>query len=113
MREQARDKGRLQDMIEAANNIEEFVTGVTFDQFVSNKMLFFAVMKNVEIIGEAAYMLTKEFQESHPQVRWAVIVKMRHVIVHGYAKVSRDILWDTAVNDVPQLKKQIEEFLFE
>ncbi|MBR5856406.1 MAG: DUF86 domain-containing protein [Bacteroidales bacterium] len=73
MREQARDKGRLQDMIEAANNIAEFVAGVTFEQFVGNKMLFFAVMKNVEIIGEAAYMLTKEFQESHPQVRWVVI----------------------------------------
>lgn len=113
MRELARDKGRLQDMIEAANNVAEFVAGVSFDQFVNNKMLFFAVMKNVEIIGEAAYMLTKEFQESHPQVRWAVIVKMRHVIVHGYAKVSPEILWDTAVNDVPILKAQIQEFLSE
>lgn len=47
MREQARDRGRLQDMIEAANNVAEFVAGVSFQQFVSNKMLFFAVMKNV------------------------------------------------------------------
>jgi uncharacterized protein with HEPN domain len=113
MREQARDKGRLQDMIEAANNVEEFVAGVAFEQFVSNKMLFFAVMKNIEIIGEAAYMLTKEFQDSHSQVRWPVIIKMRHVIVHGYAKVSPEILWDTAINDVPKLKVQIQEFLSE
>lgn len=113
MREQVRDEGRLLDMIEAANNVEEFVAGVEFEQFVSNKMLFFAVMKNIEIIGEAAYMLTKEFQDSHSQVRWPVIIKMRHVIVHGYAKVSPEILWDTAINDVPKLKVQIQEFLSE
>lgn len=113
MREQARDKGILQDMIEAANNVQEFVAGVDFEQFSSNKMLYFAVMKNIEILGEAAYMLTKEFQEAHPQVRWQVIVKMRHVIVHGYAKVSPEILWDTAINDIPKLKSQIEVFLTE
>ena len=111
MREANRDRGRLLDIIEAANNVQEFIEGIAYEQFLSNKILYFAVMKNVEIIGEAAYMLTKEFKESHPEVRWQVIVKMRHVIVHGYATVSPEILWDTSVNDIPMLKKQINGLL--
>ena len=94
-------------MIEAANNVEEFVAGVAFEQFVSNKMLFFAVMKNIEIIGEAAYMLTKEFRAAHPEVEWDEIEGMRHVLVHGYYQIRPSQLWDTIENDIPELQLKI------
>ena len=84
MREELKDKTRLLHMLEAINNIFEFVDGVNFDEYKSNKILRFAVIKNLEIVGEAAYLLTKEFKESHPEVEWIPVIGMRHVLVHGY-----------------------------
>ena len=78
MREPERDLGRLQDV------------------------------KNVEIIGEAADMLSLEFKEKHAHIPWNDIIRMRHVLVHGYATILPELLWYTALVDVPILKEQIE-----
>lgn len=56
------DKGRIEHMMSAIDNIEEFTKGITLDEFVNSKILFYAVVKNIEIVGEAAYMLTTEFK---------------------------------------------------
>ena len=64
MREPDRDKGRIEDMIEASNNVISFVDGLSFIDFSKDKLRYYAVLKNVEIIGEAAYMLTKDFRDS-------------------------------------------------
>lgn len=68
-------------------------------------------MKNIEIVGEAAYMLSKEFIIMHTELPWRQIIGMRHVLVHGYATVSKKELWQTAINDIPPLKKQILKYL--
>lgn len=107
MREADRDPGRLLDILKAAGYIKEFVDGCTYESFAADKMRFFAVLKNTEIIGEAAYMLTPSFKEHHPEVPWSQIIKMRHVLVHGYATVLPEILWQTATVDVPQLIEAI------
>lgn len=108
MREPERDNGRIQDMLEHAQNIMDFVQGVAFEDFVKDKILYFALVKNLEIIGEAAYMLTPAFKQAHPEIAWEPCVKMRHILVHGYASVEPEIVWDTAVNDIPRLKGQLE-----
>ena len=109
MREPNRDKGRLQDIIQAADNVISFTEGFSMEELLSDKLRYFAVVKNVEIIGEASYMLSSEFKESHSEIPWKDIIKMRHVLVHGYAAVLPELLWQTALEDVPRLKKQIEE----
>ena len=113
MRERARDKGRLEDIIEYSNNITRFIQGVTFEEFSSNTLLYFGVMKNVEVVGEAAFMLTMAFKSEHPQTPWKMIESMRHILVHDYANVIPRILWGTATNDIPELKKQVETYLAE
>lgn len=85
--------------------------GITYEDFAKDKIRYFAVMKNIEVVGEAAYMLTKEFIASHPELPWQQIIGMRHVLVHGYATVSPKRLWQTAVDDIPALKKQVELYL--
>ena len=107
MREVERDPGRIQDMIEAADYIISFVEGLTYEQFLADKIRYFAVMKNVEIIGEAANMLTEGFRNSHSEIPWKQVIKMRHVLVHGYSNILPEILWETATQDVPQLKELI------
>ena len=58
--------------------------------------IYYSVMKNVEVIGEAANMLTRHFRETHTELPWRLIVSMRNVLVHGYAQVSDADLWQTA-----------------
>ena len=107
MRELIKDRGRLEHMLVAIANVEEFTKDITLNDFVNSKVLFFAVVKNIEIVGEATYMLTKEFKESHQSIPWLVIEKMRHVLVHGYYTVSPEKVWDTVQEDLPVLKEQI------
>lgn len=82
MREPIRDKGRLEHIIHYSENVEEMTQGITFDDFNNDKILYFAVMKNIEIVGEAAYMLSKEFIIMHPELPWQQIIGMRHLCLH-------------------------------
>lgn len=111
MRERERDNGRLRDIIQAIDNIMSFTDGLSLEELSSDKLRYYAVVKNVEIIGEAANMLTTEFREMHSNIPWKDIVRMRNVLVHGYAAILPELLWETALVDVPVLKVQIEELL--
>ena len=111
MREVIRDRGRLEHMLAAIENVEEFTKGILEEDFVNSKLLFFAVVKNIEIVGEATYVLTKEFKQTHSSIPWQVIEKMRHVLVHGYYTISPEKVWETVQEDLPVLKKQIMSLL--
>ena len=111
MREPERDPGRLTDIIQAANHIIAFTEGLSKDELSKDQLRYFAVMKNLEIIGEAAYMLSETLKERHSSIPWKDIIKMRHILVHGYATVLPELLWQTALDDVPRLKTQIEGIL--
>ena len=97
----------------AIGKIDLFLSGQTFESFAENEMMYFAVVKNMEIIGEAAYMLTKEYRETHYQVEWQDIIGMRHVLVHGYYQISKAEVWDTATKNLPSLKSKVETLLSE
>ena len=111
MREPERDKGRLLDIIQAAKYIISFTEGHSLEEFSADKLRYFAVVKNIEIIGEASYMLSSDFKEKHTDIPWNDIIRMRHVLVHGYATVLPELLWQTALEDVPKLKVQIETLI--
>lgn len=111
MREPERDLGRLQDILQAADNIISFTEGLTHEELASDKLRYFAVVKNVEIIGEAAYMLSLDFKEKYGYIPWKDIIRMRHVLVHGYATILPELLWHTALTEVPQLKSQIAQII--
>ena len=98
-------------MLTAIENVEEFTAGVSFKEFSDSKILFFAIVKNIEIVGEATYMLSKEFKQSHTAIPWQIIEKMRHVLVHGYYTISSETVWETVENDLPELKKQLQNLL--
>ena len=94
MREKPKDDTRLRHMLEAINNVIEFTTDVTFEEYSRNKILRFAVIKNLEIVGEAAYLITKEFREEHQEIAWNEVIGMRHVLVHGYYQIRDEIVWE-------------------
>ena len=113
MRERIKDHDRLLHIMEAIANVFEFMEGKTVDDLTNDKLLFYGVVKNVEIIGEAAYMLTNEFKGQHPATPWIDIVGMRHVLVHGYYTASPLFIWDTYKNDLDVLRHQIESYISE
>lgn len=75
--------------------------------------LAFAVVKLVEIIGEAVYMLTPHFRKQHPLTDWEIIEGTRHILVHGYYKIKIDRVFDILENDLPSLRAQIEIYIQE
>ena len=71
------------------------------------------IVKQVEIIGEATYMLTKEFRQTHPDVEWDAIEGMRHVLVHGYYAITPNKVWNVVNKDLPVLRPKIVQLIAE
>ena len=111
MREKPRDRERLNHMIEAIDNILEFVDGKSFEVYKQDKILRFAVIKNLEIVGEAAYLLTKDFKANHDFIEWADMIGMRHILVHGYYQIRDEIIWATIETELQPLKEKISKLL--
>lgn len=111
MREKVRDKGRLEHILQACNDLLEYKDKYDYETAIKSPILFYGFVKLVEIIGEASYMLTKEFREFHSQLPWKEMVAMRHVLVHGYYTIEPKDLWTTIQKDIPVLKPQIENLL--
>ena len=111
MREHNRDRGRLEDILKHAQNVEMIVDGITFDDFVGDIRIYYSVMKNMEVIGEAANMLTRHFRETYKELPWRQIVSMRNVLVHGYSQVADADLWQTSTNDIKPLLEQVKRYL--
>jgi uncharacterized protein with HEPN domain len=76
-----------------------------------NDLLAFAIVRAVEIIGEAATHVSIETREALPQIPWKMIIGMRNRVIHDYIHVNRDIIWDVIVSDLPPLKTQLEAIL--
>ena len=81
-----------------------------FEEIENDPIIFYGYVKQIEIVGEAVYMLTKEFRASHSDVEWDAIEGMRHVLVHGYYKIKPKQLWNTIERDIPMLRPQIEQY---
>lgn len=89
------------------------IEGYSLEALITDKRTYYAVMKNIEVVGEAAYMLTKAFKKLHPETPWKIVQGMRHVLVHDYANIVSETLYDTAVNDMLPLRQQVEHYLNE
>ena len=113
MRESLRDPLRLKHMVDAINNVNSYMKDQSEKDLENNSMLFYAVVKNIEIIGEAAYKLTNEFKETHPDTPWRQIISMRHILVHGYYQVCADEIFNVYIQDLPTLHQQLTSYIDE
>ena len=113
MRERIRDKERLIHILTAIDNLIDGSKRYTVEQAEKDSIIFYGFVKQVEIIGEATYKLTKEFRDAHPETEWEVIEGMRHVLVHGYYMITPHKVWRVIRNDLPLLRPQIERYIKE
>lgn len=100
-------------MLEMAKNIQVEKSCHSYEEIFRDKILFYGLSKMTEIIGEAAYKLTHEFVSTHPELPWEEIIGMRHILVHGYFRISPEDLWNTIQNDIPGMIPILEKYLKE
>lgn len=107
------DSIRILHMIEAAETAQRFIAGRRRDDFDSDQMLLFALVRAIEIIGEAASKVSAETRAATPAIPWVAIVAMRNRLIHTYFDIDRNILWKTITGEIPSLLSQLRALLSE
>ena len=113
MRETVRDKERLEHILQALQRTKTSLDRWGKNMFMQDKTFFFGLVKNIEIIGEATYKLTKDFKDTHTELPWAYMEKMRHILVHGYYLIEEKFIWETIESDLPAISPIIEKYIRE
>ena len=101
----------LQDIAESITIIEKHVHGVSREEFFNNVTAQDAVIRRLEVIGEAAKNVPDEFREKHPDITWKEIAGLRDVLIHGYFGVKMNRIWDVIQDDLPDLKRKVGALL--
>lgn len=102
-----RDEGYLLDMLNAARRIVSFVKDISEEQFLTDELVQSAVIRQLEVIGEAAGRVSTKFTLDHPEIPWREIVSMRNRLIHEYARVRLDVVWQAVQEDIPVLIDRI------
>ncbi len=103
-------KLRISDIKTAIADIENFMSSIkTLSDFKNNKLTFYAVLKALEIIGEACHHTPDEVKNKYPAIPWVVIKDFRNHLAHEYFGIDEGIVWDTVQNDLPDLKNKISK----
>jgi uncharacterized protein with HEPN domain len=97
----------LEDILVACQKIQRYSTGMNFTDFTRDERTYDAVIRNPEIIGEAARNVEPEFQEQYPEIEGRSIMALRNILAHGYFSIKDEIVGDIIQNKVPQLKELI------
>jgi uncharacterized protein with HEPN domain len=103
----------LEDIIEAASAAREFVAGMDKDALAKDRRTRDAVVRNLEIIGEAVKKLPAQTKRGHAEVEWKKIAGLRDILVHDYFGIDMDIVWDVVQNKLPVLTEQVQRILDE
>jgi len=99
------------DIIEACGKVRRFVAGMTFETFVADERTQDAVMRNIEIIGEAAKNIPDDVVAGAPEIEWRNVRGMRDILAHGYFGASLEIVWATATTRMDELEAAVRKLL--
>jgi uncharacterized protein with HEPN domain len=103
----------LRDMLNSMKRIEEYIGDSVYAEFENNFMLVDAVVRNFEIIGEAARKVTKEIQQKYPEMPWQKMYGLRNLVIHEYFGIDHEMIWEIAKNHLPQNKHDLERIILE
>ena len=99
----------LQDMRHACEKIVRYTQGFTREKFQQDEKTFDAVMRDLEIIGEAAKHIPESVRQQYSQISWRKIAGLRDIVIHEYFGIDLEIVWDIVVREVPILLKQLDQ----
>ncbi|MBW7852258.1 MAG: DUF86 domain-containing protein [Rhodospirillales bacterium] len=104
---------RIEDILEALHRIRHYTENMSQEAFVADDRTIDAVVRNLEIVGEAARQLPSHVTQRHPEIPWSRMADMRNVLVHEYHAVDAEIVWRTVENDLPPLAGPLQAMLRE
>jgi len=107
------DVVRLRHMLDAANEALEFTAGKNREDLDTDRMLSRAIVRDIEIVGEAATYVSSATRDMLPRIPWPHVVGMRNRLIHGYFDVDLDRVWDTVVDDLPSLMQELRTALLD
>lgn len=99
----------LTDILESIGKIEDYTDSLNFEDFSKNDLVIDAVVRNLEIIGEATGQLPEEFKTQHNEIDWRKVKDFRNVVTHKYWQVDKEIVWDIIQNKLDDLKEKIQK----
>lgn len=103
----------LLHILNSIKNIEKDTQKFSKEKFFLNRTVQDAVIRNIEILGEAAKNIPKDFREKYKEVPWSEMARMRDMLIHGYFKVDLEAVWEVIEKDLPKLKEQVSKLLKE
>jgi uncharacterized protein with HEPN domain len=103
----------VEDILDAMEKAEALIENVTYDQFAADFRINFAVVRALEIVGEATKRLPSALREAYPDIPWREMAGMRDRIIHGYDTVDLRIVWDTTRYRIPTVKPQVQQILLD
>ena len=101
----------IEDIIDSINKIQKFIRGVTYQRFVKDEKTIYAVIRAVEVIGEAAKNIPHSLRKKYPDIPWKDMAGMRDKLIHEYFGVKLDIVWNTVKNELPSLRDKFMKVL--
>lgn len=101
----------LQDILDAIEKVEGFTQGMDYEQFAADDKTVFAVIRALEIIGEASKKIPKSVKDKYPSVPWREIAGIRDKLIHGYFGVNIAVIWKTVEQDIPDLRPSIVKII--
>jgi uncharacterized protein with HEPN domain len=103
----------LRDILDSIDKIGNFIEGLDFDEFAEDNKTLYAVIRALEIIGEATKNLPEPLKKNHPEVPWRKMTGTRDKVIHGYFGIDLEVVWSTIKEDIPSVKPLIEKILCE
>jgi len=107
------DREFLLDILEACKRIEKYTSGLNYGEFLENEEKQDAVIRNIEIIGEAVKNVSDELKDKHREIRWKKIAGMRDKLIHFYFGVRLEVVWVVAKKEIPDLKERVNMIIKE
>ncbi|MCK4311907.1 MAG: DUF86 domain-containing protein [Candidatus Cloacimonetes bacterium] len=97
----------IEDIISSMNKIEEYIEGISYQDFVKSDIVIDAVVRNLEIIGEAAKNIPESFRNEKNDIPWKNMIGLRNIVIHEYFGVDLSIIWKIITVNIPKTKKDI------
>ena len=108
-----RDIDYLQDILDSIEKIRKFIQNFNYTEFEKDDKTLYAVIRAIEIIGEATKKIPNKIRNSYPNVPWREMARMRDKLIHDYLGLNTEVVWETATNDIPQLEPSIRQIISE
>ncbi len=103
----------IRDILISIQDVEEFITGITFEDFLKDKKTIKAVIRSLEVLGEASKKIPDEVRNRYPRIPWKRMAGMRDKLIHEYFGVDLEIVWNVAKKELPPVKSSIEKLVRE